>query len=97
MYKLFTGKVQQSFPHGAKESVMSYTIDNLTGKFDIKNEDTDTWKKLIHKHCSVSLEPGSIYTSVFNTFSPDAAIVKSISDIHTRLCRKIVLIAEQYY
>lgn len=96
-YKFFSGKVAMQFPYGAKESVMQYTIDNLTAKSDIKNSETDTWKKLIYKHATVALIPNSIYANVFKNFGPDAAIVKSISDIHTRLCRKIVLISEAYY
>ena len=96
-YKMFTGKVAAQFQYGAKESVMAYTLDNLTAKSDIKNEETDTWKKLIYKHCTVTMESNTIYTSVFNNFTPDVAITKAISDIHTRLCRKIVLISEAYY
>ena len=96
-YKFFCGKVAQQFQYGAKESVMMYTLDNLTAKSDIKDPDTDTWKKLIYKHCEVTLEPNTIYTQTFNQFSPDASVIKSISDIHTRLCRKIVLISEAYY
>jgi len=97
MYHFFTGKVSSLFPYAAKSSVMSYTLDNLTAKSDIKNPETDTWKKLIYKHCESTLEPNGIYTNVFNNFAPDLAIAKAISDIHTRLCRKIVLIAEAYY
>ena len=96
-YKMFTGKVAAQFQYGAKESVMAYTLDNLTAKSDIKNEETDTWKKLIYKHCVVTMETNTIYTNVFNNFTPDIAITKAISDIHTRLCRKIVLISEAYY
>lgn len=96
-YKFFCGKVAMQFPYGAKEAVMQYTIDNLTAKSDIKNSETDTWKKLIYKHANAALIPNSIYANVFKNFGPDAAIVKSISDIHTRLCRKIVLVSEAYY
>ena len=96
-YKFFCGKVSMQFPYGAKEPVMQYTIDNLTAKSDIKNSETDTWKKLIYKHATMAMLPNSIYTTVFKTFGPDMAILKSVSDIHTRICRKIVLIAEAYY
>ena len=96
-YKMFTGKVAAQFQYGAKEPVMAYTLDNLTAKSDIKNPETDTWKKLIYKHCTVTMETSTIYTNVFNNFQPDTAITKAISDIHTRLCRKIVLISEAYY
>lgn len=96
-YKFFCGKVAMQFQYGAKESVMQYTIDNLTAKSDIKNPETDTWKKLIQKHCVMTMEPGSIYQKVFNTFTDDQAVTKAVTDIHTRLCRKIVIIAEAYY
>jgi hypothetical protein len=96
-YKFFCGKVAMQFQYGAKEPVMQYTIDNLTAKSDIKNEETNTWKKLIYKHCTVALEPGSIFQRVFDTFMPDLEVAKAISDVHTRICRKIVLISEAYY
>lgn len=96
-YKFFCGKVAMQFQYGAKEPVMQYTIDNLTAKSDIKNEETNTWRKLIYKHCTLALEPTSIYRKVFDTFSPDDAIAKAVSDVHTRICRKIVLISEAYY
>ena len=96
-YKFFCGKVAAQFPYNAKADVAQYTIDHLSNKSDIRLPDTDTWKKMIYKHVSMAMTPGSIYTTTFHNFSPDQAILKSISDIHTRLCRKIVLVSEAYY
>ena len=96
-YKFFCGKVSSSFPYNAKPEVAQYTIDHLSAKSDIKLPETDTWKKMIYKHCEIAMAPGSIYANTFKNFYPDVAVLKSISDIHTRLCRKIVLVAEAYY
>ena len=96
-YKFFCGKVAAQFPYNAKADVAQYTIDHLSNKSDIRLPETDTWKKMIYKHVAMCMTPGSIYTTTFHNFAPDQAILKSISDIHTRLCRKIVLVSEAYY
>jgi hypothetical protein len=96
-YKFFCGKVAAQFPYNAKPDVAQYTIDHLTNKSDIRLPETDTWKKMIYKHATMAMVPGSIYANTFRNFAPDLAVLKSISDIHTRLCRKIVLVSEAYY
>lgn len=96
-YKFFCGKVAAQFPYNAKPDVAQYTIDHLTNKSDIRLPETDTWKKMIYKHATMAMVPSSIYANTFRNFAPDLAVLKSISDIHTRLCRKIVLVSEAYY
>lgn len=96
-YKFFTGKVNHSFPHGAKEGVMQYTIDNLSAKCDIKKPETPTWKALINDHCIRVLAADSIHVKTLETFSPDEKIVYILSDLHTRISTKIVNVASEYY
>lgn len=96
-YKFFTGRVQTSFPHGARPDVMTATIDNLSGKCDIRQDATNTWRKLIEAHCEQALEPNSIHEKTFKTFKPDKSVVYVLSDLHTRISSKILTVATAYY
>lgn len=96
-YKFFTGKVNHSFKHGANEGVMQYTVDHLSAKCDIKKPATPTWKAVIEAHCKYMLEEDNLHAHTIRSFSPDDKIVYFLSDLHTRISTKIVIVARAYY
>ena len=96
-YKFFTGKVRAMFPHKANEGVMLYTIDNLTLKSDIKDEDTKTWRLLIESHVGSLSQTSSPHYQTFRTFTTDEKVFRIISDMSTRIGQKIVNVAREYY
>ena len=96
-YKFFTGRVLTHFPHGAREDVMKATIDGLSAKCDIKNEATSTWALVMQSHVEQAIASNSIHYRTFNNFEPDKAVVYILSDLHTRLASKIMIVAQAYY
>lgn len=96
-YKFFTSLVNHNFPYKANESIMRATIDNLSGKFDIKIKETSTWKLLIEAKSKDVIDKNSVHYKTIKTYSPDYKILYIISDIQTRLRTKIKLITREYY
>lgn len=96
-YKFFTGKVRVSFPHKANEGVMLYTIDHLSLKSDIKDENTKTWRLMIESHVQSLLAPTSPHYQTFRLFTTDEKVLRIISDMSTRIAQKIINIATEYY
>ena len=96
-YKFFCGIVHEFFPYNAKEDVMRYTIENLTAKSDIKNEDTGTWRAILQKHASGFLDSTSVHIRTIRDYEPDKAVVYMITDLHTRIFSKVRLVASAYY
>jgi len=96
-YKFFCGITHEFFPYGAKEDVMRYTIENLTAKSDIKNEDTATWRAILRKHATGFLDSTSVHIKTIRDYEPDKAVVYMITDLHTRIFSKVRLVASAYY
>ena len=96
-YKFFCGITHEFFPYGAKEDVMRYTIENLTAKSDIKNEDTSTWRAILRKHATGFLDSTSVHIKTIRDYEPDKAVVYMITDLHTRIFSKVRLVASAYY
>jgi len=96
-YKFFCGRVRTHFKHKANEGVMTYTIDNLSGKSDIKNPATSTWKLIIESHVNSLLDTKSPHYNTFRTFTTDEYVLRIITDMSTRICQKITNVAQEYY
>ena len=96
-YKFFTSLINHYYKHGAKQSVMTYTIDNLSGKFSIKDRDTSTWRKLIAKRCDDIVDRRSPHWKTFEHFTTDGDVTYVLSDTQTNIRLKIGRITEAYY
>nr|DAQ06705.1 MAG TPA: hypothetical protein [Caudoviricetes sp.] len=102
-YKFFTGVVNHRLPHKANRDVMQLTIDELSRKFDIMRENTNTWKLVIEARARDIIDPKSIHYNTLLTFSPDVKTAKSpasigyvISDAQTRIRTKLNLVINAY-
>lgn len=97
LYKFFSSLIGHNFPYGADESVMTYTINELSGKFDIKQPGTTTWKLMIEARAKDIIGKNSIHANTIKTFETDAKVVYVITDAQTRLRLKLRLIIQAYY
>jgi hypothetical protein len=96
-YKFFTSLVNHNFPHGANAEIMAATIDNLSAKFDIKQEATSTWKLVVEERSRDVISKDSIHWETIDRFGDDNKILYVITDIQTRIRTRIVLVVQQYY
>lgn len=96
-YKFFTSVVNYNYPYKANEAIMTATIDNLSAKFDIKDDKTPTWRLVIQARSYDVIDKHSIHHKTISSFGPDNKILYVISDIQTRIRTRIKLITRQYY
>lgn len=94
-YRFFTSIVNYYFSHGAKEDVMTATINNLSGKFDIITY--GTWKATLEARTDDFLSDKSIHKSTILNMDDDEHIKRAITDLQTRIRDKIKNIANAYY
>jgi len=95
-YKFFTSLTNHYFRYRANEEVMHYTINNLSGKYDIKKPDTPTWKLVIEKRSADILAKNSIHYKTLKTFSPDNAVFYVITDTQTKIRSTLKNIYAEY-
>ncbi len=96
--KFFSSLVRHHFPHKAKQEIMEATIDSLSDKYDIKHEETSTWKLVLEERAKeLSSSVRNIHWMTLKTFQPDKKIVYILSDLQTRIRMKIRSIATVYY
>lgn len=95
-YKFFTSVVNHSLRY-VNPDIMTKTIDDLSAKFEIKSNDTPTWKAVIAKRSEDVMDSRSIHAKTLRTFSPDVKVFYVLSDVQTRLRTRLVLISNLYY
>ena len=96
-YKFFTSLTNQFFKHNVNPDIMEYTINTLSKKYDIVNEETNTWKLLIAKRSEYYVSNDSIHFNTIKTFLPDDKVIYIIIDIQNRLRDTIKNIAREFY
>lgn len=96
-YKFFTSIVNYNLPYGADEATMSYTINELSGKFYIKRDDTPTWALVIEDRSKDIISPASIHDVTIKNFSPDEDILYVITDAQTRIRKQLVTIIYKFH
>lgn len=96
-YRFFTSTVNYGLPHGANESVMEYTINSLSNKFDIKKKETSTWKLVMEARSMDALSRSSVHAKTLKTFSTDDKVLYVITDIQTRIRVKLTNIIRKYF
>lgn len=98
VYRFFTSLVNHRFPYKVNEDIMRYTIDNLSGKYLIKQKDTNTWKKLITRRVEeLILEPKSIHAKTLKHFTPDDKIGYVITDLQSRIRDNVNNITREFH
>jgi len=96
-YRIFTSIVNYNFPHRAQEDVMEYTINELSNKFDIKRNETSTWKLVIEARSKDIVGRDSIHHRTLRSFAPDDKVLYVITDVHTRIWVKLTTIIQKFY
>jgi hypothetical protein len=96
-YKFFTSVVNHNLKYGADEEVMFYTIDELSGKFYIKQKETPTWRLVIEARSRDVISHGSIHSSALSTLHPDEKVLYVITDIQTRIRKQLVTIIYKFH
>lgn len=97
LVKFFSSLLRHYFPYGANKGIMEATIDSLTDKFDIKHEETSTWKLIMLKRAEEMNDPKNIHWNTMNNFLPDQKVVYILTDLQTRIRSKVRGVAEKYY
>jgi len=97
LVKFFSSLIRHYFPYGANKGTMEATIDSLTDKFDIKHEETSTWKLIMLKRAEEMNDPKNIHWHSMNNFLPDQKIIYILTDLQTRIRSKVKGVAEKYY
>jgi hypothetical protein len=95
-YKFFTSIVNHQMPYGTDEETMRYTIDNLNGKFYIKQKETPTWFAVIEARSRDVVGESSIHNNTIKTFSPDEKVLYVVTDIQTRLRKQLLTIFDKF-
>jgi len=96
-YKFFTSIVNYNLPYGADESTMSYTINELSGKFYIKQENTPTWSLVIEDRSKDIINSNSIHNDTIKNFGPDDKVLYVITDTQTRIRKQLVTIIYKFH
>ena len=97
LVKFFSSLIRHYFPYGANKGTMEATIDSLTDKFDIKHEETSTWRLIMLKRAEEMNDPKNIHWNAMNNFLPDQKVTYIITDLQTRIRSKVRGVAEKYY
>ena len=96
-YKFFTSVVNYNFRYKADLSIMQYTIDNVSGKFDIKHDETPTWKLVLEARANDIISRSSIHDRTLDTFSADDKVLYIITDTQTRVRTRINAVRDMFH
>lgn len=97
VYRFFTSLINHNFPYKVNEEIMRFTIDNLNGKYTIKQPETNTWKKLIEKRVELLLlDNRSIHKTTLKHFTPDDKIGYIITDLQSRIRDNVKNITREF-
>ena len=97
LVKFFSSLLRHYFPYGANKGTMEATIDSLTDKFDIKHQETSTWRLIMLKRAEEMNDPRNIHWQTTNNFLPDQKVIYVLTDLQTRIRSKVRGVAEKYY
>ena len=97
LVKFFSSLLRHYFPYGANKGTMEATIDSLTDKFDIKHQETSTWRLIMLKRAEEMNDPRNIHWQTMNNFLPDQKVIYVLTDLQTRIRSKVRGVAEKYY
>jgi len=97
LVRFFTSFVNHMLPHGATREIMEATVDSLSDKFDIKHQDTGTWKLVMLARAKELLDPTNIHCNTIKTLIGDQKITYLITDTQTRIRTKAKLVILEYF
>lgn len=98
-YKFFSSILYYNLRHTPDEGIMQATLDSLTAKSDIRNDDTSTWALVIKKRSLqvLELKPDSVYVDAIKNFAPDSKVLRTISGVQTALRNQMVNVLNEFY
>ena len=94
-YRFFTSIVNYRFPYKPDAAVMDAMFENLTNKFDIKQQ--GTWANVMKARAINILSANSVHANTLTTFTGDKEILYFVTDVQTRIRNQINLIAAEFY